>query len=1195
MEENIDAIRKRAQKVIDAGTVPLAQLEETMAMNEKLDALLAKEISFPEQEAFPEFPEAPEFPSELSINNLPEVQKVEITNLPSGKDDTEQVKLLQEILAEAKKKEEYAYDIEIDASLKEKLKGKDGKDGEAGEDGSPDTPEEIATKINTLEEKIEVKTIKGLRHSLEVLSRGRPGGGGAGVTRASGGKNITVTPADGRGDVTITNGIVLNIGSQASASANTTLIQNALNNRGDVYLIGTGIAYVNATMITYSNTTVHIASGLTLKMIDGGSGGIFANRASRLAGVTVPRLSTTWVSIDGAQNYGVQLDSTGIGANFAVGDYVAIVATGHLTSVATATVLNKGFRGVWRVRIVSADSITCEILLRTPNDGNSNRPGTEVTVYQVDTNITYTGGGTLDGNGANLDQSLYGAGDPKGVVIYTRNAQNVRIDGLNFSRGISWTIASNYVRDYKVLNITGDSSGGVTGDFVHLVGQHQQVVIDNLSGKAGDNMVGCTIDITDDTSNSWSAAGNTALQPNLNPIWNYDNNPDSAALGTFKYNFPYQFPGDMYDISVSRVTGNCINSSGAFAICGIYGPETYSFNNMSFDDISGTGSSAFQLSNYGYTGLNNTNGSKLRVTNLHAKVQGAQLALTVGTQNWDSIVLDDVIHENNNVPAVNIESNTGTIGTMTFKNVGFDFTGANMLLPFFQVVGNQTINNLDIMDTQNVGLASGIPLFLHSGTGSIGRLSYKNVSATSAGGAGTGIHTVTGAGASDSLAFDNVSLTSVGGVGSMFSQGSTGLYKKVTFSNSDIDGASGFFSSLNTTTTANVFMNNVTLKGSASAYAGVFYGPTNLFVDGYNEVTSPSNNPFAVVTSGKAYSFKLENVSRLTDSIAYTAGNLRVTGGGARTNGANINAAQPGDTFYNTSASALDGINSYVYNGADIALVGSTTVAGANPGGTSAAVNTTGADLLVISSSQYYGSGLVAPTDNKGNTWIKAVEAQGTTETYTAIYYAKNPIVGAGHTFTGGAGYQTMQVAWFSGVDTTSPLDRFVATANSLSSGAIAVPTSNRQLVIATLSSNAASTYTVSTSPASSMSILGQGPYIGGGAEGGALAYYIQTTATAINSTWVSTGETCAALATFRAGPAGAWWVLGDNRSVLLKGISKSITYNGDGTVNVITDARGTKTIGYTSGVLTSMTGTGVYKNKTYTYSSGQLTDVTVS
>ncbi len=77
---------KRARKVVDNGTgpmaIPLAQLTESIITNEKLDELISKEIEFPEVEPYPEIPE---FPSEIAISNLPEVQKVEVTNFPEQK------------------------------------------------------------------------------------------------------------------------------------------------------------------------------------------------------------------------------------------------------------------------------------------------------------------------------------------------------------------------------------------------------------------------------------------------------------------------------------------------------------------------------------------------------------------------------------------------------------------------------------------------------------------------------------------------------------------------------------------------------------------------------------------------------------------------------------------------------------------------------------------------------------------------------------------------------------------------------------------------------------------------------------------------------------------------------------------------------------------------------------------------------
>ena len=59
--------------------------------------------------------------------------------------------------------------------------------------------------------------------------------------------------------------------------------------------------------------------------------------------------------------------------------------------------------------------------------------------------------------------------------------------------------------------------------------------------------------------------------------------------------------------------------------------------------------------------------------------------------------------------------------------------------------------------------------------------------------------------------------------------------------------------------------------------------------------------------------------------------------------------------------------------------------------------------------------------------------------------------------------------------------------------------------------------------------------------------------------------------------------------------LSKTFTYNNDGTLHMESDTSGTKTFNYTAGVLTSITGTGAYKNKTFTYSAGVLQSITVS
>jgi hypothetical protein len=59
--------------------------------------------------------------------------------------------------------------------------------------------------------------------------------------------------------------------------------------------------------------------------------------------------------------------------------------------------------------------------------------------------------------------------------------------------------------------------------------------------------------------------------------------------------------------------------------------------------------------------------------------------------------------------------------------------------------------------------------------------------------------------------------------------------------------------------------------------------------------------------------------------------------------------------------------------------------------------------------------------------------------------------------------------------------------------------------------------------------------------------------------------------------------------------VNKAFTYNIDGTLATMTDANGSKTFTYTLGKLTSVSGTGVYQNKTMTYSGDQLVSVTVT
>lgn len=163
MDKNL---KRKIEKVTkNNGDVSLAQLETTIDLMDKIEELKSAIESIPETiiPEYPEYPEHPEFPSSFEVTNIPEVQKVELINPPKEKDDKEQLKLLKQIADELKKKEDYAYDIEIDAALKEQLKGEPGTPGEKGKDGTEITALEVASKLESLEgeDKLDISAIKG--------------------------------------------------------------------------------------------------------------------------------------------------------------------------------------------------------------------------------------------------------------------------------------------------------------------------------------------------------------------------------------------------------------------------------------------------------------------------------------------------------------------------------------------------------------------------------------------------------------------------------------------------------------------------------------------------------------------------------------------------------------------------------------------------------------------------------------------------------------------------------------------------------------------------------------------------------------------------------------------------------------------------------------------------------------------------
>jgi hypothetical protein len=134
-----DKTKKRAKKVVDAGmNIPLASLTETIETNEKLEALLSKEIvipSIPEEIEITlegveyikgEKGDASDYPSEISVINLPEVQKVEVLNFPEQKAPIVEMNN-EEVVAELKNISEILSKEEVEGVDRTEIVDEEGK------------------------------------------------------------------------------------------------------------------------------------------------------------------------------------------------------------------------------------------------------------------------------------------------------------------------------------------------------------------------------------------------------------------------------------------------------------------------------------------------------------------------------------------------------------------------------------------------------------------------------------------------------------------------------------------------------------------------------------------------------------------------------------------------------------------------------------------------------------------------------------------------------------------------------------------------------------------------------------------------------------------------------------------------------------------------------------------------------------
>lgn len=188
-----------------------------------------------------------------------------------------------------------------------------------------------------------------------------------------------------------------------------------------------------------------------------------------------------------------------------------------------------------------------------------------------------------------------------------------------------------------------------------------------------------------------------------------------------------------------------------------------------------------------------------------------------------------------------------------------------------------------------------------------------------------------------------------------------------------------------------------------------------------------------------------------------------------------------------------------------VALVSSVEAAPGADGGTSASIDTSGANFLVLVVCADATEAATTPSDSKGNTW-STLTAQNAT-VGVCIHYVENPTVGTLHTFTySDLGSNPWFAAMaFSGLETTGVFEEengaaTVITSTSYQPGAV-VPDADGALVITGVSTAHSSAGVPTYSVDSGFTIEQQEPKSATNRPGGA-AYLIQGTAASVNPTW---------------------------------------------------------------------------------------------
>jgi len=171
-----------------------------------------------------------------------------------------------------------------------------------------------------------------------------------------------------------------------------------------------------------------------------------------------------------------------------------------------------------------------------------------------------------------------------------------------------------------------------------------------------------------------------------------------------------------------------------------------------------------------------------------------------------------------------------------------------------------------------------------------------------------------------------------------------------------------------------------------------------------------------------------------------------------------------------------------------------------------ATIDSTGANLLVVTVSRFDSGVAQSFTDSRGNTWTALNERLISSSVRERVYYCLNPSVGASHTFTvsgvnAGSGtsiFPAIAVSAFAGVGGFGSETGGTQTSSATGQPGSITPIQDGALLVTGESFNVAGTQSIN----SGYKIGAQKNFASGTSLGVAQAYLIQTTAAAVNPTW---------------------------------------------------------------------------------------------